>query len=89
MAGFTNSTRFVLLIPCLLMFLTNILHLVNFLLEGLSLVHAHQPNELLFEKSYVEKEDVRLVFVEGRHLLRALQCAESANPAPLFSNEKH
>lgn len=67
MADFTNSTRSVLLLPGLLTFLTNIctLHLVNFLLEGLSLVHAHQPNELLFEKSYVEKEDVGLVFVEG------------------------
>lgn len=49
------------------MFLTNTctLRLVDFLLEGLSLVHAHQPNELLFEKSYVEKEDVGLIFVEG------------------------
>lgn len=45
------------------MFLTNTctLRLVDFLLEGLSLVHAHQPKELLFEKSYVEKEDVGLI----------------------------
>lgn len=70
------------------MFLTNIcaMHLVYFLLEGLPLVYAHQSSELPFEKSYVGKEKVGLVSVEGGiySLFRALHCAESASPAPLY-----